>query len=107
LLLHVGQAFQGDCALGFAGSQQGQKIQTVFMGGTGKPGKIVVAYVGGVAVLALMAVPCVIHRDGRRDFKPSPEQFIFLQLETRLLSCQQRIDLTDRNVDAPFQQHLP
>ncbi len=89
-----------------ARSQQLQKVDPALRFRAPKPGKQLIANVGGVSILASMARPRVIYGEIARAGISRRQQRVLLLVERFVLACQQRIDLPGRNVNAPLAQLL-
>jgi hypothetical protein len=86
--------------------QMGQEANTALVVGAAEPAEGRAADDGDVAVLALVGRAGVVDRDGRTDFQARFEQAGLLGREGLLARRQQGIDLTERDVEAPFAQLL-
>ena len=60
-----------------AGPQQLQKIEAAFALGTGKPGKIVIADMGGIAMLTLVTGARIVYRQMARTGYPAGSRASF------------------------------
>jgi hypothetical protein len=89
-----------------ARSQQLQKVDPALRLRAPKPGKQLIANVGGVAILAAMARPRVIDSEIARAGISRRQQPVLLLMERFMLARKPRIDLPGRNVNAPLAQLL-
>ncbi len=106
LLLQVAQGDVVQRIGRLAVMQVGQEANTALVVGAAEPGEGRAADDGDVAVLALVARAGIVDRDGRTDRQARLEQAGLFGREGVLTRRQQRVDLPDREVEAPFAQLL-
>ena len=106
LLLQVAQGDVVQRIGRLAVMQVGQEANTALVVGTAEPGEGRAADDGDVAILALVTRAGIVDRDRRTDCQASLEQAGLLGREGVLTRRQQRVDLADGEVEAPFAQLL-
>jgi hypothetical protein len=89
-----------------ARSQEMQKVDPTLRPRAPKPGKKLIATMGGVSILAAMARPRVIYSEIARAGISRRQQRVLLLMERFMLARKPRIDLPGRNVNAPLAQPL-
>src|SRR5580765_5995562 len=106
---HIVQRRRVDDAVCEPGAQEIQEVQPALARAGAEPGEIIVADLGGEAVLASMACTSVIHRDPGRRPQARPQYVTVLIKEPILSSDQQahHLPLGDGDANAPQLCHQP
>jgi hypothetical protein len=92
-----------------AGAQEIEKVQSALRSGGAKPGKVIIANLGAVAVRGFVACAGVIDRDPGCTLQAGPQYVAGFVQEALLARGQQAKDLPlgDEDGEPPQQRHQP
>ena len=91
-----------EVVVGVGGTQELEEVDAALRGGGGKEGEVLVADVGGVAVLAAMARPGVIDVNVGAGGEPCGQELVFFAVEGVVVLDEHTVELARGDLHAPL-----